>query len=85
MLLRPVLAVSLLCGATRPVFADGVFSYDHDKVVAFFTEVLVLFAIVLLVVILLVRWLRAAARREEAKATEPALPAARTVRDRNKS
>jgi hypothetical protein len=84
-LLLPVLAVSLLCGATRPALADGVFTYDHDKIAAFFTEVLALVVIVPVVVILLVRWLRAAARRREAKAAEPALPVARSVRDRDKS
>jgi hypothetical protein len=84
-LLRPLLAVSLLCGATRPVFADGVFNYDHDKVVAFFAQAFALVALVLLVMILLVRWLRAAARRREAKAAEPALPEARSVRVRDKA
>jgi heme/copper-type cytochrome/quinol oxidase subunit 2 len=83
-LVRPLLAVLLLCGATRPVFADGVFSYDHDKIVAFFTEAFALVAIVLVVVVLLVRWFRAAARREEAKAAEPAFPEARSVKVRNK-
>jgi cbb3-type cytochrome oxidase subunit 3 len=85
MFLRSVLAVSLICGATRPVLADGVFNYDHDMVVAFFTKAFGLVAIVILVVVLLVRSLRAAARREAARAAEPALPEARSVRDRDKS
>jgi hypothetical protein len=84
-LLRPLLAVLLLCGATRPVFADGVFSYDHDKIAAFFAEAFALVAVVLVVMILLVRWVRASARREAAKAAEPALPEARSVEVRNKS
>jgi hypothetical protein len=86
-LVRPLLAVLLLCGATRPVFADGVFSYNNDKIAAFFAEAFALVAIVCVAVTLLVRWLRAVERRQAAKAAEPTLPTlpeARSVKVRNK-
>ena len=78
---RAVWLVTVLsvCAGARPALADGVFNYDSEKVTAFFIEVFVLLAAVVLAVILLVRWLRAKARKSDERPAEPSLPAARAV------
>jgi heme A synthase len=72
-------AVLLVCAGARPALADGVFNYDSEKVTAFFIEVLVVLAAVVFALILLVRWLGAKVREDDAKLAEPSLPAARAV------
>ena len=83
-----MVAVSLLCSAARPAFADGAL-LTGDELFAGVLKLLALAALVITVVVvgvkLLVRSLRAAADRERAaKLAGPVVPAARVVNDRDK-
>jgi type IV secretory pathway VirB3-like protein len=70
------MAVSLLCAAARPAFADGV---SIDGLGTFFAMLAVAFIVALVLVIVLIRAVVIAIRSRGERRADPAVPEARVV------